>query len=80
MLRCLTIRCLVAWHIDDGRCPVRFSPSAFPRIVGTRCAWTDPFHLGSFLCGTASQRPVKSQQAKKTRSLTHLILLAIMAR
>jgi len=33
--------------------------------VGTRYAWTDPFHSGSFLSRTASQRPVKSQQAKR---------------
>src|ERR1700723_722796 len=44
--------------------PVQFSLSAFQRIVGTRCAWTDPFNSGSFLSRTASQRPVKSQQAK----------------
>src|SRR6201993_5657700 len=45
--------------------PVQFSLSAFPRIVGTRYAWTDPFHSGSFLSRTASRRPVKSQQAKR---------------
>ncbi len=46
----------------------RLRPSAFPRIAGTRCVWTDPFRLGSFLSGAASQQPVKGQQAKSLRS------------
>ena len=50
------------------RCPVQFSPSAFPRIAGTRYVWTDSFRSGSFLSGAASQQPVKGQQAKSLRS------------
>jgi hypothetical protein len=65
MLRCLTVRRLVARHIDDGDARYSSVRQLFPRIVGTRYAWTDPFNSGSFLSRTASQRPVKSQQAKR---------------
>ena len=68
MLCCLTIRCLVARHTDDG--DVRYSSvrQLCQRTVGTRYAWTDPFNSGSFLSRTALQRSVKSQQAEKIRS------------
>ena len=65
MLRCLTIRCVVARHIDDGDARYSSVRQLSRRIVGTRCAWTDPFNSGSFLSRTAFQRPVKNQQAKK---------------
>ena len=80
MLRCLTIRCVVARHTDNGDaryssvCQLSHASSEHDTLERT------PSNLDSFLSGTASQRPVKSQQAKKTRSLTHLILLADMAR
>jgi hypothetical protein len=65
MLRCLTIKCLVARHTDDGGARYISVCQLFPRIVGTRSVWTDPFNSGSFLSRTALQRPVKSQQAKR---------------
>jgi hypothetical protein len=65
MLRCLTIRCLVARHIDDGDARYSSVRQLYQRNVGTRHAWTDPFNSGSFLSRTALQRPVKSQQAER---------------
>jgi hypothetical protein len=80
MLRCLTIRRLVARHTDDG--DARYSSVRQLSHVSSEhdTLGRTPSNLGSLLSGTASQRPVKSQQANKARSLTHLILLAIMAR
>jgi hypothetical protein len=65
MLRCLTIRCVVARHIDDGDARYSSVRQLCRRTVGTRYAWTDPFDSSSFLSRTASQQSVKSQQAKK---------------
>ena len=68
MLRCLTIRCVVARHVDDGDARYSSVCQLFTRCVGTHCAWTDPFNSGSFLSRTALQRSVRSQQAEKYRS------------
>ena len=63
MLRCLTVRCVDARHTDDGDARYSSVRQLCQRNVGTRYAWTDPFHSSSFLSGAASQRPVKSQRA-----------------
>jgi hypothetical protein len=69
MLRCLTIRCLVARHTDNGDARYSSVRQLFHVSSETRYAWTDPFHSGSFLSGAALQRPVKSQQAKRLDQL-----------
>jgi hypothetical protein len=71
MLRCLTIRCVVARPTDDGGLRYSSVRQLYQRNVGTRHTWTDPFNSGSFLSRTASQRPVKSQQAEKIRSTSY---------
>ncbi len=68
MLRCLTVRCVVARRTDDGGAQYSSVRQLCQRTVGTRYAWTDPFNSGSFLSRTALQRSVKSQQAEKNRS------------
>ena len=66
MLRYLTIRPVVARHIDDGDARYSSARQLFLRIAGTRHSWTDPFRLDSFLSRTALQQPVEGQQAKSS--------------
>jgi hypothetical protein len=65
MLRCLTIRCVVAQRTDDGGAWYSSDRQLFWRIAGTRCALDDPLSLSSFLSEAALQQPVKSQQASE---------------
>ena len=81
MLRCLTIRCVVARHTDNGKSTVQLGLSAFPRIVGTRYAWMRPLQLRLLPeSGRIGSDRLREPAGEKTRSLTHLILGATMAR
>jgi hypothetical protein len=68
MLRCLTIRRVVAQHTDDGGAQYSSVRQLFRASSEHDTLGTNPFLSGSFLSGAASQQPVKSQQAQKTRS------------
>ena len=79
MLRCLTIRCLVARHTDDG-------DARYSSVRQLSHASSEHDTLGQTLqlrllpgwdrITAAGQEPA----GEESRSLTHLILLAIMAR
>lgn len=66
MLRCLTIRRVVARHTDDGGAQYSSVRRLFRASSEHDTLWTNPFLSGSFLSGAALQQPVKSQQAQKT--------------
>jgi hypothetical protein len=69
MLRCLTIRCVVAQRTDDGGAWYSSVHQLFGASSEHDTLWIDPFRLGSFLSGAALQQPVVGQQAQKIRSI-----------
>ena len=79
MLRCLTIRCLVARHPDDGDAGTVQSVS-FSTYRRNTIRLDRPLPLRLLpewgRITAAGQEPA----GEKTRSITHLILLANMAR
>jgi hypothetical protein len=68
MLRCLTIRCVVARRTDDGGAQYSSVRQLCRASSEHDTLGTNPFLSGSFLSGAALQQPVKSQQAQKIRS------------
>ena len=67
MLRCLTIRCVVAQHTDDGGARYSSDRQLFWRIVGTRCALDDPLPLRLFperdCIAAAGQKPASAEDS-----------------
>jgi len=67
MLRCLTVRCVVAQHTDDGGAWYSSDRQLFLRIVGTRCALDGPLPLRLFpergCIAAAGQKPASSDDS-----------------